>query len=210
MTQHDLAKRVGMPQPSVARIERGAVTPRTATLIRMLKATGHRLSVEPISEPVDRGATRQRRAKTVPQRTRLALGRAARDPRTNPIRILVRLRRFNVPFVLIGELAEVAHGSPIDVGRGVEVCHASTDTARERLTMALDGFEQAADVRLVSETAAGDGYDVLAGNARPTPVDTGILVRVAALEDLIRIRRARCTDADREAAAILEAIADDR
>jgi hypothetical protein len=146
----------------------------------------------------------------VPRRTRLALGRAARDPRTNPIRILVRLRRFNVPFVLIGDLAEVAHGSPIQAGRIVEVCHASTVVAQQRLSMALDGLEQAVNLRLVTETAAGDTYDVLASNARPTHVDTGILVRVAALEDLIRIRRARCTEADRQAATILEAIAEDR
>jgi predicted transcriptional regulator len=32
MTQQQLARAVGMPQPSIARIERGTVLPRTATL----------------------------------------------------------------------------------------------------------------------------------------------------------------------------------
>ncbi|MGI8928008.1 MAG: helix-turn-helix domain-containing protein [Candidatus Limnocylindrales bacterium] len=48
MTQHQLASAAGMPQPSLARIESGAVIPRTATLMAFLEATGHRLAVEPI------------------------------------------------------------------------------------------------------------------------------------------------------------------
>jgi transcriptional regulator with XRE-family HTH domain len=53
MTQHQLAHAVGMPQPSIARIERGSVIPRTATLIAILKATGHQLTVEPIASGGD-------------------------------------------------------------------------------------------------------------------------------------------------------------
>jgi predicted transcriptional regulator len=43
-----------MPQPSIARIEAGTVIPRTATLIALLHATGHQLSVVPIDPAVDR------------------------------------------------------------------------------------------------------------------------------------------------------------
>ena len=50
MTQQDLAEAAGMPQPSVARIEAGTVSPRTSTLIALLAATGHRLALEPIGE----------------------------------------------------------------------------------------------------------------------------------------------------------------
>ncbi|MGI8828192.1 MAG: helix-turn-helix domain-containing protein [Candidatus Limnocylindria bacterium] len=39
MTQQQLARAVGMPQPSIARIERGTVLPRTATLTELLAAT---------------------------------------------------------------------------------------------------------------------------------------------------------------------------
>ena len=56
MTQQQLAEAVGMPQPSIARIERGTVLPRTATLIALLAATGHRLTVEPIAPTVDHEA----------------------------------------------------------------------------------------------------------------------------------------------------------
>ena len=48
MTQHELGQAVGMPQPSIARIERGTVVPRTQTLLALLRATGHQLTVEPI------------------------------------------------------------------------------------------------------------------------------------------------------------------
>jgi transcriptional regulator with XRE-family HTH domain len=69
LTQHDLARAVGMPQSSIARIERGTVSPRTATLIALLKATGHQLSVEPIDHEVDRAPAMLRAIEeTLPQR----------------------------------------------------------------------------------------------------------------------------------------------
>ncbi len=53
MTQQQLAQATGMPQPSVARIEAGTVSPRASTLIELLAATGHRLAVEPIGPQSD-------------------------------------------------------------------------------------------------------------------------------------------------------------
>ena len=209
MTQQDLAQATGLPQPTIARIERGTVTPRTATLVTMLGATGHRLTIEPMSHPVDREAIRNRLAMTVPRRTREALGRAAEDSQTSPIYILRRLRRFGVPFVLIGELAEAAHGSPGRIGGTIEVCVASTDVARERIGLALDDLGERAKrgrLHVQTETASGDGYDVLVRNAVPLPVDSGIVVRVAAIEDLVRNRRAGRTREDVEMEAILGAV----
>lgn len=209
MTQEELANAVSMSQPNIARIERGTVVPRVAILIRLLEATGHRLAVEPIGPTVDREAIRRCMAMNVPQRTRRALGRAGRTPTSGPIRVLRRLRRFGVPFVLVGELAEVAHGSPATVGRTVDVCHASTDAARERLALALADLGAEAEarrLRLLAQTDAGDGYDTLVRNAVGMRLDAGLLVRVAAIEDLIRIREARCTANDLGAAALLRAI----
>ena len=186
-----------MPQPSIARIEAGTVTPRTATLIEILSATGYQLSVEPVDPAVDREAIRNLLAMGVPRRT----------PATG--RILQRLRRFGVPFVLVGRLAEAAQGSPLKVGREIEVCVASTDVAQDRLKLALDDRAATTDagrLRILTETAAGDPYDVLRRNAVPMHVEAGMLVPVASLEDLIRARRAHCTQDDREAASILGAI----
>jgi transcriptional regulator with XRE-family HTH domain len=210
MTQHQLAEAVDMPQPSIARIERGTVLPRAETLIALLTATGHRLSVEPIGPAVDHEAIKRHLAMSVPRRVRRAMPEAGRVP------VLRRLRRFGVPFVLIGELAEIAHGSPIKVGRAaIEVCHASTDVAAERLALAQEdlGRESKADarhLRLLTKTDAGDDYDTLLRNAVDMHVDSGILVQVAALEDLIRIRLARHTPKDEEAAAVLLAIEEAR
>ena len=51
-------------------------------------------------------------------------------------------------------------------------------------------------LRILTETAAGDDYDVLVPNAVAMHVEAGILVRVAAIEDLIRVRRAGSTPED--------------
>jgi transcriptional regulator with XRE-family HTH domain len=46
-SQRELARRAGMAQPAIARIERGAVVPRVDTLDRLLLACGHGLQVAP-------------------------------------------------------------------------------------------------------------------------------------------------------------------
>jgi transcriptional regulator with XRE-family HTH domain len=223
MTQDDLAQAVGMPQPSIARIERGTVMPRTTTLLALLRATGHQLAVEELGPAVEAEAIRRRRAVSVRTRTWDAIGRAvARNRQKSPTTILRRLRLAAVPFVLVGELAEVAHGSPTKVGRVVEICHPESDLARQRLGRTLDDlgakaassgggwFASAAGrLRTMTETDAGDSYDVLLRTAVRMQVDTGLLVRVASIEDLIRIRRAGGTEADAKAAATLSAIGDE-
>ena len=220
MTQHDLANALEMPQPSIARIERGTVIPRTTTLMAILEATGHQMTVEPAGAPVDRGPIRQRLRLDVPRRTWLALGRAAKNRRTSPTQILRRLRGAGVPFVLIGELAEVAHGSPATIRKAVEICHAGSDVARHRLHAALAELvatsvdathykTRAGHLRVVTETAAGDDYDTLVRTAVPVLIDTAIQVHVASIDDLIRIRRAGGMTEDRTAEAILRAIGEE-
>lgn len=55
MTQRQLAERAGVPQPAIARIERGRVTPSVATLDRLLRATGHVMDLASLEgEGVDR------------------------------------------------------------------------------------------------------------------------------------------------------------
>lgn len=193
-----------MPQSTIARIERGTVLPRTQTLISLLDATGHRLAIEPIDPPADAPVIARHRAMVVPKRTRTALG-SRRDAR-----VLRRLRRFGVPFVLIGDLAEAAHGAPVRVGTTIDVCVPTTDIARTRLALARDdlGERTRPGLRVVTETAAGDSYDVLLRNAHKLHVEAGIQVRVAGIEDLIRDRRARRTAADDDAARLLRAVAD--
>ncbi len=55
MTQRALAAASGVPQPQIARIERGLTSPRLATLERLLAPTGTSLEVAPhAGEGVDR------------------------------------------------------------------------------------------------------------------------------------------------------------
>lgn len=213
MTQHDLAKAARVPQSTIARIEAGAVTPMTATLMALLRATGHELTVEPMPPAVDREAVRKRLANSPPSRTRQALGRRGKDRATSPIRTVLRLSWFGVPFIVVGDLAEAVHGWSGPVGRTIEVCMASTDEARERLARAREDLGERASparLRVITETAAGDDYDVLSRNAARMFIDSGITARVAALEDLLRARRARGEPQDREVAAELAAILEER
>ena len=199
-----------MPQPSIARIEAGTVVPRTSTLMQLLAATGHQLAVEPIGPEVETGEIERRLGMTVPVRVHRAVGRAAsKDPMTSPFRVLRRLRRFNVPFVLIGALAEAAYGAPIKAGWPVEVCHATTEVGSERLAMAVKELGPLADkrrLRLVTVTASGDDFDALDRNAVGLHVDSGIRVRVASIDDLVRIRLAAGTAEGEQAAAVLRAV----
>jgi transcriptional regulator with XRE-family HTH domain len=204
MTQHELARAARMPQSTVARIEAGAAVPRTSTLMELLRATGHDLRVEPTGNGADLDIQPLRLRPA--ERTRRALGRVARNRRTSPTDILRRLRRFNVPFVLIGQLAEVAHGATTPIQR-VEVVVADTDIARERLAMVNADMKSLPEGLLVDGTAAGDGYDVLARTARPMLVDVSLRVQVASLEDLILARHAGRTDDDRAAEATLRSLA---
>ena len=138
MTQHDLARAVEMPQSTIARIEAGAVTPMAATLIALLGATGHELRVEPMKPTVDVEAVRRQLRTNVADRARAGLGRRGKDRATSPLWLLSRLGWFGVPYVVIGDVAEVVHGRTGSIGPSLELCMDSTDVARERLQKALD------------------------------------------------------------------------
>jgi transcriptional regulator with XRE-family HTH domain len=220
MTQVELAERLRIPQSTIARIEGGTVDPRTSTLLSILRATGVRLEPAPaVGNEAEADAIRRALLLNVPARVARSIGRTARVPRKSPIRILRRLRRFAVPFVLVDELAEVAHGSPASVRREIRVVHAPTDVAQERIRMALDDLRaapagrstyktDAGRLHLATASDAGDDYETLRRNAVRLPLSGGVLVWVAAIEDLIRVRLARGSREDQLAAAVLRAIAE--
>ena len=51
LTQTELARRAGMSQPVIARLERPGANPRAATLAKVLEAAGHRLTLERAEVP---------------------------------------------------------------------------------------------------------------------------------------------------------------
>ena len=89
MSQRELARRAGMAQPAVARIEQGHVTPRVDTLDRLLAACGHELDIRSRSgASVDRTVIRQLLKLTPRERLDLAVAEA-----TNLARLLGRVKR---------------------------------------------------------------------------------------------------------------------
>ncbi len=74
MTQRALADATGVPQSSIARIERGATDPRVDTLQRLLRATGRELGTESrLGEGVDRSLIQVTLAMTPDERGRSAI-----------------------------------------------------------------------------------------------------------------------------------------
>lgn len=79
LTQRELARRAGVPQPTVARIEAGRVSPRTDTLERLLRACGQELALrDRLGEGMDRSAIRELLRLSPAERLRLAAEEARR------------------------------------------------------------------------------------------------------------------------------------
>lgn len=74
LTQRELAARTGVPQETIARIERGRVDPRVGTLDRLLEGCGYGLEVEPrLGIGIDRSQIRERLALTMERRLAIAM-----------------------------------------------------------------------------------------------------------------------------------------
>jgi predicted transcriptional regulator len=73
LSQRALASRAGVAQPAIARIERGAVSPRIETLEDLLAAAGHALELAPrLGVGVDRTLIRAALARSPEDRIRSA------------------------------------------------------------------------------------------------------------------------------------------
>lgn len=85
LSQAELARRTGIPQPAISRIERGLVVPRADTLDRLLEACGEGL--EALPRPglgVDRTVTRALLGLSPGERSRIAVIEAANLQRALP------------------------------------------------------------------------------------------------------------------------------
>jgi hypothetical protein len=127
------------------------------------------------------------------------------DERFDPLHVLAELHARHVRFVLVGDLAAMAHGSTLSTDR-VEVCVADDDEDVERLADVLDlleaeriddeddpyrvAFRTAAGRLDAVELAGGNGFSDLEARAVPMPVGHGVVVNVAAPEDLVVLQLA--------------------
>jgi hypothetical protein len=155
----------------------------------------------------------------------------------DPIKILRRLLAHRVDFVLIGGLAAKAYGSPT-LTVDIDICYARDRENLERLAACVgelgsvlrgapadlpfhpdgatlergDMFTLATDfgdLDLLAAPAGVSGYAELQANAHEAELDAGLLVRVASLDDLIRMKRAAGRPKDRVELEILGALRDE-
>jgi predicted nucleotidyltransferase len=153
-----------------------------------------------------------------------------------PLAVLRALTEGGVAFVLIGGVAARLHGSP-SLTRDVDVCHARDPENLERLARVLRSLHarlrgvdedvpllldaralqaggsftfatDLGDVDILAVPAGVEGYDELIRGAGELDLD-GIRVRVASLDDLIRMKRAAGRAKDRAEVEILEALRDE-
>jgi hypothetical protein len=151
----------------------------------------------------------------------------------DPLRSLRSLIRHKVDFVLIGGLGARLYGSPTVTG-DIDICYERSTENLERLASALSsldatlrGVAEDVPLRLDAQTlAAGDhftfmtkaggldclgspagvgGFEGLAREAQVFDID-GMTVRVASIEDLIRMKSAAGRPKDRIEVEILEAL----
>ena len=74
LTQRQLSAATGVPQETIARIERGRVDPRMGTLDRLLEGCGYGLEVEPrLGIGIDRTQIADRLAMPMDKRLEMAL-----------------------------------------------------------------------------------------------------------------------------------------
>lgn len=112
LTQRELARATGMPQPAVARIETGDVVPRVDTLARLLTECGVALSVKQRPrDGVDRAEIRALLRLT--SRRRVLGLQPEGGSRFRPLESVGILTGRRVRFVLIGEIAARIHGAPV-------------------------------------------------------------------------------------------------
>lgn len=157
--------------------------------------------------------------------------------RFDPVHILRRLRAHGVRFVLIGGLAAKAHGSPT-LTVDIDVCYARDRDNLERLAAALgelgavlrgappdlpfhadartlargDTFTlrtDHGDLDIIGSPPGTDGFADLDANADAAELDDGLVVRVASLDDLIRMKRAAGRPKDRIELEVLGALRDE-
>lgn len=158
------------------------------------------------------------------------------EPPFDPLLALRTLVDHGVRFVLIGGYAGALRGSPVITG-DVDICYARDDENLERLAEALGPLDarlrgapadvpflldartlhagdhftfatSAGPVDILGTPAGTKGFADLDANATDEEVD-GLTIRVASIEDLIRMKRASGRAKDRIALEWLSAVRDE-
>jgi hypothetical protein len=121
----------------------------------------------------------------------------------DPLRIVAALRSHGVSYVLVGGLAAAAWGSPNETN-DIDICLTAHEGNLERLGLALMDLgavrrnEGGGEHRGSFRTNAGQldvfeltgGYADIHGRSSQVDLGRGLLVHVASVDDLVRLKRA--------------------
>jgi len=152
LTQRRLAEKAGVPQPTVARIERGTTIPRVDTLDKLLEACGEGLyALKRAGIGVDRTQIANLVAVSPGVRARLSedsehyeVDRPGAEPHRvaawQPSKAVRTLVEHDVEFVVIGAFAGRLLGSPIATN-DTDICYEHGRENCERMARALADLE---------------------------------------------------------------------
>lgn len=225
LSQRALAQRLGVAHPEVARWERQRATPSLERLREIVAACGLELTLglANADDSYDRRIT-EALARTPPQRLADAAATADRarslcaeargeepPPPFDPLSVLRCLDAAGVRHVLVGEVAEVLHGSPLVPSAGVvtitpragerprldaAIAAAAGRPSGEPAASPVDATERwqldafGAELLVVPAPAGTSGHEDLRRDVVPTNVGDGLVVPVASMVDLVRIAEA--------------------
>ncbi len=183
LTQQELARRLGVPQPTVARWESGVNEPKFETVQRAVDACGLELTFGFAN--ADPGSW------TSLIYDKLALSPAERvrklsHDRFDRVGALQTLAASGARAIAIGEVAGALHGWPLLLARegGLQLLVHPDDLKQAESAVAAVADRES--IQLLEAAPGTAGYADLARNAVRMDVD-GVQVQVAALVDLVRI-----------------------
>ncbi len=183
LTQQELARRLEVPQATVARWESGVSEPKFCSVQEVAGACGLDLTLEFAN--ADEGSWNsliyEQLLRTPAERVRqLARGRLDR------VAALKSIGEAGVRAIVVGETAGALHGWPLslDGPGGLDLIVHRDDWRRAAEVVAAT--PHAERIRLLDSLPGAWGYADLARNAVQVDVD-GVTVKVAALVDLLRI-----------------------
>lgn len=220
LSQRALAERTDVSQSTIARAESGSMGLRVDTFERLLRECGFALEVERRlgmgvdrttfsfrSSPRDRIALMAAAAVNVSEFVASARNEKPLGP-FDPLHMLLGLANHGVAFVVIGGMADAAHGGA-SITDDLDICYSSERANVDVMIAALKSLDAAPRVRRYDlrfrevcsfSTPLGSldcvrmprgtyGFDDVARDAASIDIE-GTTVRVASLDDLVRMKRA--------------------
>lgn len=184
LTQQELARRLDVPQATVARWESGASEAKFEAVQRAVAACGLELTLGFAS--ADEGSW----TSLIYDQLSLSPAERVRDLSHDQFDRIAALREIGAAClrtIVVGEVAGALHGWPLLLSKqgGLDVLvHREDLTRAEELVAGMPARERIGLV--VALPGAGTGYPDLTRNAISMDVD-GVQVRIAALIDLVRV-----------------------